>query len=91
MGVLVRTHATVVWLVLFILTLLSWALGTAHGMGAGNLTSGSLVIIAIAVFKMRLVGLYFMELRAAPRALRCLFEGYCVFLYLLLTAMYVLA
>lgn len=44
-----------------------------------------------SVFKIRLVGLYFMELREAPLALRGVFEGYCVVLLGLLTGMYLLA
>ena len=47
--------------------------------------------MVVAVFKIRLVGLYFMELREAPLALRGVFEGYCVALLGLLTGMYLLA
>jgi hypothetical protein len=49
------------------------------------------VIIAVAVFKLRLVGIYFMELREAPLPLRGIFEGYCVVLLGLLVGMYLLA
>jgi hypothetical protein len=35
-------------------------------------------LIAVAFVKVRLVGLYFMELRAAPLALRVVFEGWVV-------------
>jgi hypothetical protein len=87
---LVRTNASVVWLILVVLTAISWALGTEHGFGTHHVPA-SLVIIAVAVFKVRLVGLYFMELRAAPLALRGIFEGYCVVLLALLGGMYLLA
>lgn len=90
MNTLVRTNASLAWLGLATLTVISWALGTRHGLG-GSHVPASLVIIVVAVFKIRLVGLYFMELREAPMALRSVFEGYCVALYLLLTAMYLLA
>jgi Prokaryotic Cytochrome C oxidase subunit IV len=33
--------------------------------------------LLIAFIKVRLVGLYFMELRGAPTVLRGLFEAYC--------------
>jgi hypothetical protein len=49
----------------------------------------SLVIFAVAIFKVRLIGLYFMELKMAPSTLRGLFEGYCLGLFGLLTAMFV--
>lgn len=87
---LVRTNASLVWLILTVLTVISWALGTEHGFGTYH-TPASLVIIAVAVFKIRLIGLYFMELRNAPLALRGIFEGYCVILFALLTGMYLLA
>ncbi len=78
------------WLVLVVLTAVSWALGTDHGVG-GRHIGASVVIIAVAVFKIRLVALYFMELRQAPAALHGIFEGYCVLLFIVLTGMYLLA
>jgi hypothetical protein len=87
MGTLVRTPASLVWLVLCGLTLLSWVLA---GSGpSGSQLVASLAIIVVAVFKIRLVGLYFMELRDAPTAMRGVFEGYCVVLLGLLAAMFV--
>jgi hypothetical protein len=88
MRTVVRTNATVVWFVLSALTVVSWLLGTDHGFGGGNHVPASLAIIAVAIFKVRLVGLYFMELREAPIALRGIFEGYCIVLYGLLTGMF---
>jgi hypothetical protein len=88
---LVRTNASLVWFALCALTIVSWTLGTNHGFGAGHHAPASLVIFAVAIFKVRLVGLYFMELKAAPTALRGLFEGYCLVLFGLLTAMFLLA
>ena len=38
----------------------------------------SVTILVVALFKVRLVGLYFMELREAPIALRALLEVYCL-------------
>jgi caa(3)-type oxidase subunit IV len=91
MNALVRTNATLVWLVLVVLTLVSWVLGTQHGFGGDAHVPASLVIFTVAIFKIRLVGLYFMELREAPRALRGLFESYCVALLGLLMGMYLFA
>jgi caa(3)-type oxidase subunit IV len=85
----VRTNASLIWVLLCALTIVSWALGTNHGAGAGHHLPASLVIFAVAVFKVRLVGLYFMELKMAPRVLRGLFEGYCLGLLGLLTGMFV--
>lgn len=91
MNTLVRTNASVAWFILTVLTVVSWALGTQHGFGGGSHVPASLVIIVVATFKIRLVGLYFMELKEAPPALRAVFEGYCLVLLGLLTGMYLLA
>jgi hypothetical protein len=82
---LLRTRATLVWLILSALTISSWALGTTDG--DGTHLSASVVILLVTVLKVRFVGLYFMELRGAPLSLRGVFEGYCAALWLLLTAM----
>ena len=84
-----RTNASLIWFLLCALTVVSWALGTNHGSGEGHQLPASLVIFAVAIFKVRLVGLYFMELKMAPIVLRGLFEGYCLGLFGLLTAMFV--
>jgi caa(3)-type oxidase subunit IV len=89
MRTLMRMNVSRIWLVLSALTVVSWALGADHAIGALHHAPASLVIIAVAVFKVRLVGLYFMELRSAPRLLRGLFEGYCVVLLGLLAGMFV--
>ena len=86
-----RTNASLIWFLLCALTIVSWALGTNHGSGDGHRLPASLVIFAVAIFKVRLVGLYFMELKMAPIVLRGLFEGYCLWLFGLLTAMFLVS
>jgi heme/copper-type cytochrome/quinol oxidase subunit 4 len=73
---LLRTPATGIWIVLILATITSWVLGTDHGIN--NHALASVAILLIAFIKVRLVGLYFMELREAPLVLRGLFEAYCV-------------
>jgi heme/copper-type cytochrome/quinol oxidase subunit 4 len=82
-------HRTVlvVWLVLAAATLTSFWVGTDHDQTAQQLRG--LAIIGIAIIKIRLVGLYFMELRQAPTPLRGLFEAYCVTLFAAMAALYV--
>ncbi|MCV7412507.1 hypothetical protein AWC05_17975 [Mycobacterium florentinum] len=86
---LIRTPATAVWLVLIAATGVSWALGTQHGMANHQLAS--VIILLIAFIKVRLVGLYFMELREAPNVLRGLFETYCVVVCALLLGVFIFA
>ncbi len=80
----VRNRAGFSWLLLVAATLVSWALGTDHGTGATVVV----VVLAIAAWKVRLVGLDFMELRHAPIALRAVFEFYCGAIWAVLSGLY---
>lgn len=84
---LVRDRVTWVWAVLVVVTLLSFWLGTDHGLS--STTARSLLIIVLALVKVRFVGLYFMELRTAPVWLRAAFEGWCLVVGLALMGFYV--
>ena len=75
MAGLLRSPITGVWGLLIGMTLFSWYFGTDHGIASAE--AASVVVLLIAFFKVRLVGLYFMELRHAPIPLRALFEGWC--------------
>lgn len=82
---LLRARYTVVWLVLVVATLASWAMGADHGVGS----LVAVVVLGVAVIKIRFVGLDFMELRHAPVVLRGVFEAYCIVLWCILAGMYV--
>ncbi|MGY4103750.1 cytochrome C oxidase subunit IV family protein [Nocardia sp. R16R-3T] len=87
-----RTRVTLVWLVLVSATVLSWWLGTEGGHRAGGSHAlASVVIFLVAFVKVRFVGLYFMELRNAPLALRGLFEAYCLVACAVLVGMFLAA
>lgn len=81
---LLRNRAGLSWLILIAATVVSWALGAEHG--TGSLLA--VAVLAIAAFKVRLVGLDFMELRRAPIGLRAAFECYCVGMWMLLSGLY---
>lgn len=75
---LILTRTTAVWGVLILATAVSWWLGTDHGLGSeSDSQAATVVILTVAMVKVRLVGLYFMDLRDAHAALRALFEVYC--------------
>jgi hypothetical protein len=78
--------AVIVWAVLVLATVVSFALGGEHL--TDHRTAAAVAVIAIAVVKVRLVGLHFMELRDAPVLLRAAFEGYLITLFVVLTALY---
>jgi caa(3)-type oxidase subunit IV len=89
MTALLRTPASAVWVVLILATLVSWTLGTQHGVH--NHATASVIILLIAFIKVRLIGLYFMELREAPTVLRGLFEAYCIIVCTVVIAVFLFA
>lgn len=86
---LLCTRVTAVWALLVAATLLSWWLGSGNGIDS-HLTA-SAVVICVATVKVRLIGLYFMEIRDAPRPLRVVFELYCILLLGVLLGTFLLA
>lgn len=78
LAALLRNRVSMVWGVLICATLLSWWLGAGHGISSH--LGASVVVLLVAMVKVRLVGLYFMELRNAPTLLRTVFESYCLLL-----------
>lgn len=62
------------WAFLLALTFGSFVIGMEQS--AGFASVGAVMILAIAMLKVRLIGIHFMDLRSAPRTLRALFEAY---------------
>ncbi len=81
--------AVIAWVVLVMMTILSWYLSLDLTAGIDNAhkytTTG---IFLLAFFKVRLVIIHFMELGNAPLALRGLFEAWVVIVCSLLISMY---
>jgi len=72
-------YEKIVWLLLVSLTFLSWWLGEQSvGYNEGNLRAVTTILMLVGFFKVRLVGLYFMELHRAPWPLRLSFETWIV-------------
>jgi hypothetical protein len=88
---LLRQRSTVVWALLTAATCLSWRLGAGGHPAQVRETGVSVAVLAVAFAKIRLVGLYFMELKDAPLALRAIFEGYIVVVGGLVIGMYLAA
>jgi caa(3)-type oxidase subunit IV len=93
MRALLESSATkgsaIVWAALVVFTVLSFVLGGEHVID--NKTLAAAIVVGIAAIKIRLVGLHFMELRAAPLALRTVFEVYCGLLFAVLMGIYLVA
>lgn len=68
MDATVTRRILAVWLILSLMTVASWLLGSARGHGEFSPSTAVTVgILAAAVVKSRLIIRHFMEVRAAPR------------------------
>lgn len=72
-----------IWALLLALTLGSFVLGVEQSRGLATVTA--VLILAVAMFKVHLIGTHFMDLRVAPRVLRWIFGGYVIAVFLVLT------
>jgi hypothetical protein len=70
-----RTPTGLTWLVLVVATLVSFWIGADHGVN--NPKAAAAVLIAVALGKVALIGMQFMELRHADVRLRRGFQLYC--------------
>lgn len=84
--VLLRNRVGAVWLALVAATLVSWSLGSHHWLNGSR--AASLTVLVVAFVKVRLIGLHFMELRAAPLGLRLAFETWVVVVCSVLIGLY---
>jgi cytochrome c oxidase subunit IV len=78
-------RVTLVWALLLALTFGSFLVGIEQG--AGFASAAAVIIIGIALLKVRLIGIHFMDLRVAPVALRALFEGYVLLVFVVLVGL----
>jgi hypothetical protein len=82
-------RATLVWGVLSLMTIASWLMARARGTGEFSPSTAVTVgILAVAATKSRLIIRHFMEVRAAPRWLRGLTDGWLVLLAASILALY---
>jgi hypothetical protein len=84
-----KNRLTVVWIVLASLTVVSWAL--APGRAAGSVVASvpiTVVILAMALIKSRLIVREFMEVRTAPAWLRAGTDAWLVVMFGAVLAIY---
>lgn len=82
------TRNTAIWLLLAAVTLASWEMG--HGVGGLEPAVAGVVILLIALLKVRFVLFDFMELRAAPVVMRWVGDIWLVVLGVVLSARFLL-
>jgi Prokaryotic Cytochrome C oxidase subunit IV len=90
-GLPLNNAVTRVWLLLAGLTGVSWWLGAGQGMDAAQSAQLTTIgLLLLAFFKVRLVIMYFMEIRTAPLLLRFIFEAWVVVVCAAVLAIYLL-
>ena len=78
MNAAIKTPAGISWAALVVLTLISYWVGTDHGLT--NKDAACAALLAVAIGKVYLIGSEFMELRHADLRLLRAFQGYCAVL-----------
>lgn len=73
-----KTPETIAWLALVAITCASWAMGSNPGAMTRNLFLESALLVVLAFFKVRLIILYFMEVRHGPVLLRLSCEAWLI-------------
>ena len=77
-----------VWALLIAATTLSWVLGAHHGLLVDSRRVATVGVLVIAFAKVHLVGMHFMELGRAPRALSWTFNGWVVAVCTIIIGLY---
>ena len=75
-------YITIAWLVLCVITIVSWWLSPAHSANAAVPSVPiTVAVIVLGFVKSRLIIRYFMEVRSGPRWLRLATDGWLVVLW----------
>jgi Prokaryotic Cytochrome C oxidase subunit IV len=74
-----------VWVGLVALTFASLTAGIEQR--GDNATIATILVLGLAMIKIRLIGIHFMDLRSAPRLLRKIFDGYVCIVFATLAAL----
>ncbi|WP_431239224.1 cytochrome C oxidase subunit IV family protein [Mycolicibacterium aichiense] len=80
---------TAVWVVLCVITVVSWWLSPAHTATASVASLPiTIAVVVLGIVKSRLIIRYFMEVRTAPRWLRMATDAWLAILWLGVLAIY---
>lgn len=88
MAAYLRGRLVLVWMLLVLVTFVSWWLGARGESGQLAVFPVTAAVVAIALVKTRLVFWHFMEVRNAPPWLRWNCDGWLAFLALMVFALF---
>lgn len=86
---LIGPRTGISWLVIVVITAVSAWVGIDYGAGGADIAA--VAVLALAMVKVWLVGMHFMELRDAPILLRGIFAAWCAVLFVTVTALFLVS
>lgn len=81
------SRITLYWVLLTVLTGLTWIIGDGSSAVTG-VKYAAVILMVIAAIKVRTIVLHFMEMATAPLPLRVLFEGWVVLVFVVVISLY---
>lgn len=86
MSALLKTRETAVWLILMVVSVSNWVLGSQRSSLESDSSAAALILLTLAFFKVSLIMQYFMEVRHANNELKVSCNLWLLAVFLLVTS-----
>jgi hypothetical protein len=86
MSVLLKTRETAVWLILMVVSISNWVLGSQRSSLESDSSAAVIILLTLAFFKVSLIMQYFMEVRHANNELKVSCNLWLLAVFLLVTS-----
>ncbi|CAA0103084.1 cytochrome C oxidase subunit IV family protein [Zhongshania aliphaticivorans] len=86
MSALLKTRETAVWLILMVVSVSNWVLGSQRSSLESDSSAAVLILLTLAFFKVSLIMQYFMEVRHANNELKVSCNLWLLAVFLLVTS-----
>ncbi|MFT6551642.1 MAG: hypothetical protein ACJA1I_001685 [Zhongshania marina] len=86
MSALLKTRETAVWLILMVVSISNWVLGSQRSSLESDSSAAVIILLTLAFFKVSLIMQYFMEVRHANNELKVSCNLWLLAVFLLVTS-----
>ena len=86
MSALLKTRETSVWLILMVVSISNWVLGSQRSSLESDSSAAVIILLTLAFFKVSLIMQYFMEVRHANNELKVSCNLWLLAVFLLVTS-----
>ncbi|RNL65865.1 cytochrome C oxidase subunit IV family protein [Zhongshania marina] len=86
MSALLKTRETAVWLILMVVSISNWVLGSQRSSLESDSSATVIILLTLAFFKVSLIMQYFMEVRHANNELKVSCNLWLLAVFLLVTS-----